>query len=169
MLRRNLKNTLILVVIMVLFIQPIAHAATIGGIRCVITEEDTIKMYYQITGKGRYTVSLQVSLDGGKTFDIIPEALSGDVGKGIETNVVKEMEWDVFKDMHKLSGNIVVMISAVKEPNKPINPWLILGGLVFTASVVSAMSGRSTSVGGSSSVAEPTEFGFLFIKIEFPE
>lgn len=126
-------------------------------------------IHYQLTGKGTFTVAVQVSLDGGKTFDIKPVSLKGDVGKGVSPGESKKIEWEVFSDVKQLSGNIVFMLEATKEPGEPINKWLILAGIALTGSAIAAMGGG----GGGKSTMEtlPVEisYGLIQINVEFPE
>lgn len=44
------------------------------------------------------TVSVQISADGGKTFDVPAETFSGDVGPGITSGKGKHIVWDAGAD-----------------------------------------------------------------------
>ena len=146
-----------------------SHAATIGNIRCEVTKDEKINIYYQLTGKGTYTVTMEVSTDGGKTFDIKPVTLSGDAGEGISAGTTKKIEWDVLSDISQLSGNMVVILEASREPDKPINKWLLLAGIVLTGGAIAAMGGGG---GGKSSKEPPMveiSYGLIQINVEFPE
>ena len=91
------------------------------------------------------------------------------MGKGVTAGENKQIEWDVFQDVKQLSGTMVIMLEAVKEPGKPINKWLVLGGLLLAGGAVSAMGGG----GGGKSSLEPTgaliTHGFIRIDVIFPE
>ncbi len=51
-------------------------------------------------------VTVRVSNNGGKTYDIVPgpEAISGDVGRALKPSIAKKIIWDVSKDFQGLSG-----------------------------------------------------------------
>ena len=51
-------------------------------------------------------VTMRVSNNGGRTYDIVPgpEALSGDVGRALRPQAGKKIIWDVSKDFQGLSG-----------------------------------------------------------------
>ncbi len=162
------KKMLSAVLITALLSHSYAQAATIGNIKCEIISGEKIVIHYQITGKGIYTINMQVSLDEGKTFSIKPLALTGDVGNGISTGVGKRIEWDVFKDVKKLSGNMVILLEASKERDKPINKWLILAGLILLSGSIAAMGGGEK---GKTTSVTPTviTYGSIHINVTFPE
>ncbi len=61
-----------------------------------------IIVHYDIRGarfNEHFNVSLYVSKNGGKTFQGPLEAVSGDIGKGIQEGTDKKIVWDVFKDV----------------------------------------------------------------------
>ncbi len=167
--RNEIKQILVVTIAIMLVFQPIVHAATISTNKIIITSDEKIIIHYQITGKGTYTVSAKVSLDAGRNFTITPLALSGDVGKGVTAGENKQIEWDAFQDVKQLSGTMVIMLEAVKEPGKPINKWLVLGGLLLAGGAISAMGGG----GGGKSISDPTSVvithGFIRIDVVFPE
>ena len=50
------------------------------------------------------TVSLQVSSDGGSSFDLVAKSLTGEVGAGIASGQGKKIVWQVAVDMPDLYG-----------------------------------------------------------------
>ena len=157
-----------LLIAVVLF-QSQAVATTIGNIQCDITSNETVLISYQITGKGTYTVSVQISLDGGKTFPFKPTALSGDVGKGIRPGANRLIEWDVFRDIEKLSGDMVIMLEATQEPGKPVNKLYVLAGLVLVGGAVALMSGGGETGKEAENTTPVIQFGTIAVEIFFPE
>src|SRR5262245_32280196 len=51
---------------------------------------------------GPFTISLEASDDGGRTFAIRPHAISGDVGPGISPGREKTIAWDSARDVEDL-------------------------------------------------------------------
>lgn len=167
--RNEIKQILVVTIAIILFFQPIVHAATISANKIIITSDEKIIIHYQITGKGTYTVSAKVSLDAGRNFTITPLALSGDVGKGVTAGENKQIEWDVFQDVKQLAGTMVIMLEAVKEPGKPINKWLVLGGVLLVGGAISAMGGGGGGKSTSESTSAVITHGFIRIDVVFPE
>ncbi|MDP8239915.1 MAG: formylglycine-generating enzyme family protein [Candidatus Hatepunaea meridiana] len=100
------------IIITILFLQLPAYAASIDNVRFSITEDDRIIITYDISGSGSYEVTLSVSTDGGKNFFIKPRSLSGDVGEKISAGRNKRIEWDVFRDMKRLQGEVAFLVTA---------------------------------------------------------
>jgi len=167
--RNEIKQILVFTVALMLVFQPIVHAATISANKIIITSDEKIIIHYQITGKGTFTVSAKVSLDAGRNYTITPLALSGDAGRGVTAGENKQIEWDVFQDVKQLSGTMVIMLEAFKEPGKPINKWLVLGGLLLAGGAVSAMGGGGGGKSTSESTSAVITHGFIKIDIVFPE
>ena len=61
---------------------------------------DTVVVMYDLDGRDnkRYEVSLSLSFDGGKTYTIYPDHVSGDVGRGVRPGLGKRMEWNLNED-----------------------------------------------------------------------
>ena len=67
---------------------------------------DKVVVTYDLLGPGEdYTVTLEASPDGGRSFTIFPKAVSGDVGEGVSPGRGKRIVWDVLEDMEELSGD----------------------------------------------------------------
>ena len=62
----------------------------------------------------RVKISLRVSDDGGKTFNVQASKLEGDVGQGISSGTGKEIVWTIDDDipLHKLGENYVIGVVA---------------------------------------------------------
>ncbi|MFC1509207.1 hypothetical protein ACFL60_05930 [Candidatus Omnitrophota bacterium] len=43
----------------------------------------------------------------------------------------KEIVWDVFKDVKKLSGDMVILLQAEKEPEKPVHWLYVVASMLF--------------------------------------
>jgi hypothetical protein len=63
-----------------------------------------VRIVYDLSGAAGtlVTVSLEVSNDSGRTFDIVPRALAGDVGAGVSPGGEKTIVWDTTKDVEDL-------------------------------------------------------------------
>jgi formylglycine-generating enzyme required for sulfatase activity len=72
-------------------------------------------------------ITIKVSNDGGKTFNITPKALTGDVGKGIQPGKGKKVVWDVVKDLPKAKGNFKVRVIADDGVAPPVTGQVITG------------------------------------------
>ncbi len=66
----------------------------------------TVVITYDLDGKAgdKYTISLDISKDGGKTYLLVPSSVTGDIGKLISSGTNKRIVWDVLKDVEKLVG-----------------------------------------------------------------
>lgn len=84
-----------------------------------VTADDRIVISYDLTGysaSARFTVSVRVSLDNGRSFTLFPKALNGDVGAGISPGRNKTITWDVFRDTPALiSDEMVIQVLAKQE------------------------------------------------------
>ena len=75
---------------------------------------EKVHIFYDLVGTSeKYMVSIKVSSDGGRSFDISPKALSGDVGEAISPGAGKEIVWDALKDVGELSGEAFVFAVTV--------------------------------------------------------
>ena len=76
---------------------------------------DTVDIRYALSspdGATSFKVTLEVSTDGGSTFGLVPEAVSGDIGT-VVTAGDKHIFWDAKADIGKLQcNNVVVQIRA---------------------------------------------------------
>lgn len=82
------------------------RAQEISNIR-VQQEGKTVVILYDLTGESgvKYSITVLVSDDGGKTFAIKPKSLSGDAGAGVLPGKSRKIVWDVLKDVDKLAGS----------------------------------------------------------------
>ena len=64
-------------------------------------------MRYDIYGgrdQDAYFVEMEVSADAGRTFNIFPKSLRGDIGYGITRGLNKQIIWEPLKDKQELEG-----------------------------------------------------------------
>lgn len=52
-----------------------------------------------------FSIAVEVSKDGGKTFDVRPLSVSGDVGPNVRAGLGKRIEWDIAKDLPGASAD----------------------------------------------------------------
>ena len=80
------------------------------------TDIDHVLIRYDVAelDGDRVTISLRVSDDGGKTFNVPATKLAGDVGPGISSGTGKEIVWTIGDDipLHKLGENYVIGVVA---------------------------------------------------------
>ena len=62
-----------------------------------------------VSPKTMYKIWLEVSTDGGFTFDIKPQKVKGDVGNGIQGNGPKKILWEVLKERNVLCADDLVI------------------------------------------------------------
>lgn len=123
----------------------------VDNVRFVSTE-GTVKITYDLTGKPdkKYLVGIKLSHDGGQTYSITPETVTGDVGRGIRPGMQKQISWEYLTDFPAgLSGNQYVFeVEAVLQ--KESKQWMIyvagtvVGGIVW---LVSSLNGDDSSKG----------------------
>ena len=166
---KNCKKALTSIVLVLLTLQSLAETQSIGNVTCKVTEDETIVIKYHISEQGKYTVKVFVSFDGGKNFTIEPKTMTGDVGKGVVPGTGKEIVWDVFKDVKKLSGDMVILLQAEKEPEKPVHWLYVVASMLFIGGAIAAMDSgkRPGSIQGTSS--STFSYGRIKIEVNFPE
>ena len=80
------------------------------------TDIDHVLIRYDVAEPDgdKVTISLRVSVDGGKTFNVPATKLAGDVGPGISSGTGKEIVWTIGDDipLHKLGENYVIGVVA---------------------------------------------------------
>lgn len=73
----------------------------------VTQEGDNVVITYDILSDNAgqaFDIKVECSTDGGKTFSILPKALTGDL-KGIKAGYGKEIVWDVLSEGQELAGD----------------------------------------------------------------
>ena len=133
--RRFLGSVLIAPLITVLRPRTV-ECGTLGSVTWELTLDDRLLIRYTLNGADPYTVSLSASLDDGRTFDIFPLAVTGDIGDGIEPGPDKSCEWDVFRDRPSLAGTLVLRLTAIEEPRPPLSKWIIAAVILATGGVL---------------------------------
>lgn len=79
----------------------------------VTQEGKTVVITYDLSGKAgeKYSITLEVSQDGGQTYLLVPRSVTGDIGRLISAGSNKRIVWDALKDVEKLvGGNFVFKI-----------------------------------------------------------
>jgi formylglycine-generating enzyme required for sulfatase activity len=92
-----------------------AAAAGLSGVDFTQDEKGLVQIRYHLDAQGPETfeVGFKVSEDGGQNFDIIPTAVTGDVGQ-VPTSGDKSAVWDVEKDHPELSCDDCVVAVEVR-------------------------------------------------------
>ena len=92
-----------------------AGAAAVSDVSFAQDERGLVRVFYRIDAPKRspLEVSLRVSDDGGRSFEIVPTAVQGDVGPVSGSGEEKAAVWDVEKDHPGLlCGDCVVAVEA---------------------------------------------------------
>lgn len=100
------------------FLSPsILVSQSIQNVDWNITDESKIEVTYDIVDalpSDVYDITMEVSLDSGRTFSIIPHAVTGDIGEGVSAGNGKRIMWTVLNDVQELtSDKLVVKIVAI--------------------------------------------------------
>ena len=85
-----------------------------------------IHIYYDLQGKGTYTVKVFCSTDNGQTWGHPLQIVTGAVGRNQQPGTNKEIIWDVLAERDKLQGNILFKIEAL--PSFDIEMVFVKGG-----------------------------------------
>jgi hypothetical protein len=122
----------ILLLILSFLLSAVTYSQMVIDVTPILNNENMIVKYKITDAKSnqKFNISLYVSMDGGTSYIGPLKAVSGDVGEGI-TQGKHTINWDIFKDVNSLEGNIVFdvrailiePISNVKSPeviNKPV-------------------------------------------------
>ena len=92
------------------------QAPFVSNVEVKQTDIDHVLIRYDVAEPDgdRVTISLRVSGDGGKTFNVPATKLAGDVGPGISSGTGKEIVWTIDDDipLHKLGENYVIAVVA---------------------------------------------------------
>ncbi|MFC1509211.1 hypothetical protein ACFL60_05950 [Candidatus Omnitrophota bacterium] len=166
---KNCRTAITGLVLVLMTIQSLAETQSIGNITCNVTEDAKIVINYQLSEQGKYTVKIFVSLDGGENYTIDPQTLTGDVGKGIVPGTGKEIVWDVFKDVKKLSGDMVILLQAEKEPEKPVHWLYVVASMLFIGGAIVAMDSGKRPGSIQRTAASTFSYGLIKIEVTFPE
>ena len=141
--RRRFLGTLLSTPLLTILRPRAGECGTLGAVTWEITREDRLLIQYALNGPNPYTVSLSASLDNGKTFDIFPKAVTGDIGDGILPGTQTSCEWDVFRERPSLAGTLVVRLIATEEPKPPLSKWFIAGALLATGGMLYGLRSAS--------------------------
>jgi len=138
-----------------------AQKTQVKNVRFVDKGKNII-VYYDLVGNDnkKYSVSLSLSNDFGKTFKIKPVSISGEVGKNIRTGRNKKIYWNIKNDFPKgLSGDgFVFAVDAQLQQRK--NRWpiyLIPAVGAIGAVVYYSMQSKKAST-GSIFISIPSDF-----------
>jgi hypothetical protein len=80
-----------------------------------------VRVVYDLDGAAGalFSVSLEASTDGGRTFAIRPSAVTGDVGAGVSPGTNKTIAWDTTKDVEELQLERFVFRIVVSGGGQP--------------------------------------------------
>jgi len=101
---------------------------------------DWLVVTYDLVGTAKkYEVRLLLSTDGGRSFEALPQTVTGEVGQGILPGAAKEMRWAVLQDFPQgLAGDQYrVQVTAQKQGGGAL--LYILGAVVAGGGVTAAL------------------------------
>lgn len=106
---------------------------------------------YDLAGEAdAYSVELQLSTDGGKTFEPLPEAVAGAVGDEVTPGQDKQLVWSAIEDFPKgLTGPDNQLRLAVDESGGNTLFW-VLGGALASGAAATVLGVVSGGGGGGS-------------------
>ena len=93
-----------------------ATAGSLGNVRHYRVSDDKVVIYYDLESDIPVSITVAVSVDGGKTFSVKPTALTGDVGENVTAGTSKRIVWEVDKDIDRLPEDYMVRILADRAP-----------------------------------------------------
>ncbi|MCB5270257.1 MAG: formylglycine-generating enzyme family protein [Candidatus Cloacimonetes bacterium] len=99
-----------------------------------------LSVSYDFTADNDCFISMEVSSDGGLTFDIIPTALTGDIGAGIVPGLGKQILWYPGSESYTVvpHSNYVVKVIADDGNTAPVIPgFVFVQGGTFDQGTVS--------------------------------
>ena len=127
-----------------------------------VDKDKTIVVYYDLVGnyKKKYTISLSLSDDFGKTFKIKPISVAGELGKNIKTGRNKKIYWSVKNDFPKgLSGDgFVFAVDAQLKKGKTKWPFYVFPAIGAIGAVAYYSLQEKEASTGSIDISVPTDF-----------
>lgn len=125
-------------------------------------EKDQLVVQYDLDGDSdEYEVEFLLSTNGGATFDALPEAVTGDVGKDVTPGSDRQIVWRVLEDFPngiRGSGNRL-RVSAEAEGGRGVF-WVLGSAIVVgggaTAAALLGMFQGGTNGGGDLPNSPPT-------------
>ena len=99
--------------IFVAFLTGTIFSQNISDVDFSVKQNGSIVISYSLVGnvspRAMYKIWLEVSTDGGFTFDIKPRKVKGDVGSGIQGRGPKRILWEVLKEREELIADELVI------------------------------------------------------------
>ena len=110
-----------------------------------------------------FNISLEVQIDAQT---VKTDAISGDIGKYVKAGAEKKIDWDVFKDVKSLEGNLTIKVVAIPsggrlstlevEPRMPVQQVPAWAGMGSVTTIGLGILGLGASnFFGSSSDQDP--------------
>ncbi len=99
----RLKKYLLLTVFNLLFLFVLSAYSSVPVIRNmqIQSESGNIKIIYDLDNYGgsSFQIFVTASIDGGRTYDVSPVSITGEVGENIEPGIGKEILWNASIDL----------------------------------------------------------------------
>ena len=147
---------LLLGVIVIVFSQSLVQAQECKVSNVTFKQSGgTITIRYDLAGKANkaYTVSVALSDDGGRTFDIKPETLMGNVGDKVKPGKGHEIVWSLTVDFPRgLEGDRFIFAVDAVQKKRGKSGWYLLGagalgGAIYYAVTYTGREEPSSSKG----------------------
>lgn len=105
-----------IVIAAAVFVPSTVCSEIISNVRYYRVSENTVAMYYDLSGTVPANIAAEVTTDGGLTYNRLSSGLSGDIGEGILPGSFKRIEWcptDGLPDTGTSFGVRVLVVGAV--------------------------------------------------------
>lgn len=138
------------------------HGEAVRNVR-LRQDGDQLVVTYDLIGTAkRYTVSLLLSTDGGRSFEALPETVTGDVGAAVPPGTGREITWAALHDYPRgLAGDQYrVQVATQKQRDRGL--LYVLGGALIAgggATVALLLGGGDDGGGNGGAVDIPTPPG----------
>lgn len=141
----------------------VSLAETPGGLvrNLQLAQDDRqVTIRFDLSGPAKnYAVRLLLSTDGGRTFQPLPEAVRGDVGKNIAPGAGKQIVWNVRSDFPDGLAGEQYRVQVVAEKQGGRTLLYVLGGALVAgggATLALALGGSGGGDGGGNGGGGPT-------------
>jgi hypothetical protein len=110
---------------------------------------NTVTIYYDLTGPvdQKYRVSIKLKSEDYKSFEYVPQNVSGDIGEGTFVGTNRKIVWNLLPESPPITSQYKFYFEVKAELlSPPINPYFWVGGAVILGGIAALLfSGGSTA------------------------
>ncbi len=155
----------------VVFLTGMIFSQNIRDVDFSVKQNGSIVISYSLVGnvspRAMYKIWLEVSTDGGFTFDIKPRKVKGDVGKGIQGRGQKKILWEVLKERKELVADELVI--KVKGRRMTTISGMLMSPFVGNRLTKKRANGFSLYLGSRATVIYDDQFNDFVDKFANPQ